>query len=296
MSRLKQAWHAATRGVDRVFDALGSRPLGIVVFAGSALLLFQLQIGGQGAIRAEAVAQAQHVDHPARVGSFVIETFVQPGDVVEIGTPLVQISSHFIDQEIARVDTEITKLIHERGLARARLLIEEQRWLNPNVRLRPQQPSLEEPTEALFTSEIQVMQIRRAQLLENIEGLTIKSSHSGRVSRISATGSAVSAGTSVASVTPVFAEELVAYVPPETEPASIRSGAEVQISRSLAGSGCAGSAVILRPGAEVMEAPGQLRTFLRFPVHGMPVHISIPQGCRLGVGQIVSVEFSKAVM
>ena len=43
-------------------------------------------------------------------------------------------------------------------------------------------------------------------------------------------------------------------------------------------------------------APGQLRGLLSLPVYGMPVYISIPEHCRLGVGQLLTVEFPRAVM
>jgi multidrug resistance efflux pump len=296
MGRLQESWQATTRGVDRIFDSISARPLGLIVFGASAFLLIQLQLAEGGGIRADAVAQARHVDHPARVDSFVTDVYVQAGDAVDVGTPLVELSSHFIDRRLARIDAEIEKLLRERHLAQARLVVDEQRWLNANMRMRPDQPSLEAPTEAVYASEIALMQTRRKQLLADREALTIKSSQIGRIVHISASGSAVSAGTSVASVTPEYAEEIVAYVPANTQPTSIRSGAQVQIARPITNLDCRGEALVLRRGGAVEEAPGQLRNFFRFPVHGMPVHISIPEGCRLGVGQIVTVEFPKAVM
>ncbi len=46
----------------------------------------------------------------------------------------------------------------------------------------------------------------------------------------------------------------------------------------------------------VEEAPGQLRGLFRFPVHGMPVYISIPSDCEFGVGQVLSVELARAAI
>jgi hypothetical protein len=46
----------------------------------------------------------------------------------------------------------------------------------------------------------------------------------------------------------------------------------------------------------VEEAPGQLKNLFCFPVHGMPVYVSVPSDCRLGVGQVLSVEFPRVVM
>jgi hypothetical protein len=53
---------------------------------------------------------------------------------------------------------------------------------------------------------------------------------------------------------------------------------------------------VLRRGAAVQDAPAQLTNFLRFPVHGMPVYISIPSDCSIGVGQVLAVQFAKATI
>jgi multidrug efflux pump subunit AcrA (membrane-fusion protein) len=292
--RLGAAGRGSLHAIERVFDAFRARPLGIAVFAGSVFVLVYLQVQAQGAIRADAVARGQQVDHPARVASFVTAVYVRPGDSVAAGAPLVDLSPHFIDRELAQLDAEVEKLLHESALAQARLLVEEQRWLSPSMRLRPDRPSLEKPTEALYAKELALLQTRRRQLLEDRVALTVKSSRAGRVVTIAALGSAVGAGSSVASLTLEFAQEIVAYVPSNTQPESISVGAPVRISRPARG--CTGVAEVLRRGAAVEEAPGQLRGLLRLPVHGMPVYISIPPGCNLGIGQVLTVEFTRAVM
>ena len=294
VERTRSIWRETTHAGQRFFDVLRARPLGIVVFLGSTALLLFLQVESRGAIRAEAVAQGQQVDHPARVSSFVTNAYVRSGDLVEAGTPLIELSSHFINQELAQLDAEVEKLIHESTLAQARLLVEEQRWLKPNMRLRPDRPSLEQPTEALYAKEVAVLHTRRKQLLEDRRQLTIKSTHDGRVMSILAPGSAVAAGGSVASIAPEFAQEIVAYVPASTQPGSIAIGAKVRIARPVRA--CVGTAEVLRRGAAVEEAPSQLRSLLRLPVHGMPVYISVPEGCSLGVGQTLTVEFARRVM
>ena len=293
-SRLEALWRGSVRTVGRVFDALRARPLGIVVFLASAALLVYLQVGTQGAIRAEAVARGQHVEHPARIASFVTSVYVKSGDAVEAGAPLVDLSSHFIDRELGLIDAEVEKLLRESTLAQATLLVDEQRWLSPSLRLRPDRPSLEKPTEALYAKELALLQTRRKQLLEDRSNLTVKSSRAGRIVLVAAPGSAVAVGSSVAALAPEFAEEIVAYVPSSTNPNRIRVGAPVRIS--LPTRGCTAAAEVLRRGAAVEEAPGQLSGLLRLPVHGMPVYISIPSGCSLGIGQVLTVEFTAAVM
>ena len=217
-------WRGAMRGVDRIFDSISARPLGIVVFAASVLLLVYLQTATHGSIRTEAVGRAQHVEHPARSSSFVTQVYVLPGDSVDAGAPLVDLSPYFIDREVARLDARVTKLLQESRLAQAKLLVEEQRWLDPNVRLGPERPSLEKPTEALFAKELELLSVRRNQLLEDRERLTITSTRAGRVITVAAPGSSVAEATSVAVVAPEYAEELVAYVPPGSTPGRIAVG------------------------------------------------------------------------
>jgi multidrug resistance efflux pump len=290
----RSIWRSAQRVGDRLFDAISARPLGIVVFGCSVALLLQLELGMQASIRVEAVAHAQRVDHPARVASFVTKIYVLPGDSVEAGAPLVALSPHFIDRELGHIDAEVEKLLHESQLAQAKLMVKEQRWVEPDMRLRPDRPSLEQPTEALYARELAILQTRRNQLLEDREGLTIVASRDGRVVSVAPPGASVAASSSVASLNPELATEIVAYVPAETPPTSIAEGTPVRVVPT--GMGCRGEGVVLRRGAGVEEAPGQLRSFLRFPIHGMPVYISVPPRCKLGVGQVLTVELARAVM
>jgi multidrug efflux pump subunit AcrA (membrane-fusion protein) len=292
--RTQATWHALLRTSDRVFDAISARPLGIVVFAASLALLLFLETGMRVSIRAEAVADAQSVDHPARIASFVDHVYVRPGDSVEVGAPLVDLSPHFIDRELSRVDAEIEKLLQEAQLAQAELIVREQRWVDPDMRMRPDRPSLEDPTAALYARELAVLQTRRNQLLEDRAGLTISAHTAGRVVSVAPQGASVAVSTSVATLNPDLATEIVAYVPADTPPESIAAGTPVRLVRS--GPECSGNAEVLRRGAGVAEAPGQLRNLFRFPVHGLPVYISVPARCALGVGQVLTVEFQRAVM
>lgn len=292
--RNRTAWRSIVHATGRVFDAFRARPLGIVVFAASAALLLYLQMDTRGALRAQAVASGLQIDQPARVSSFVTTVYVRPGDVVMPGTPLVDLSSHFIDRELARLDAEVEKLVRESQLAQARLLVEEQRWLDPKLRTPPDRPSLEGPTQELYARELAVLQTRRRQLLDDRSALTVKSDAAGRVVSVVPAGTAVAEGAAVASLVQEFAEEIVAYVPPSTRPAAITVGAKVRIAQPTRL--CSGSGEVLRRGAAVEEAPGQLQGLLRLPLHGMPVFISVPPGCHLGIGQTLTVEFARASM
>lgn len=282
------------RAGDRVSDSVSARPHSLLVFLASVALLVYLQTSSSGSFRADAVAQALPLEQPSRVSSFVTASFVQPGDPVDVGAPLVDLSSHFIDRELAQVDGEIEALLRESKLAQARLLVEEQRWLSPSMRMRPDRPSLERPTEALYAVRLGLLRTRREQLLEDRSGLTIVSNHAGRVVRVAPLGSSVAAGSSVASVVAEYANVIVAYVQAETDLAAIAPGAPVHIDRpSLS---CRSAGEVLRRGAAVEEAPNQLKNLFRFPVHGMPVYVSIPPDCKLGVGQVLTVEFPRSVL
>jgi multidrug efflux pump subunit AcrA (membrane-fusion protein) len=282
------------RAYDGVFDWISARPLSILVFAASVAALVYMQSINAGHFRVRAVAQAVTVEHPALADSYVSRVYVHPGDRVDAGAPLVELSSYFVEQELARVNAEIEQVLRESRLAQAELLVDEERWLERSLRRRPSAPSLERPTEALFAAELKVLVTQRSQLEAAREHLTIFSTQTGRVAAVAAAGSSVAVGTSVAAVTPDYAEEIVAYIPAETDPIQIEVGAPVTIVRPRLL--CDEDGTVLRRGAAVQEAPAQLTNFLRFPVHGMPVYISIPSDCSIGVGQVLAVQFAKATI
>ena len=287
--RESKSGRSFVRRLDALFDAVGMRPLGVVVFFGSAYCLLQL-IGLSGSsIRVEAVAVGTMVEHPSRVASFATGVFVKPGDHVDIGTPLVELSPYFLDQRISRLNGEIEQLINESKLAQAQLVVKEERWVDPSMRLRPNRPSLENPTSEFYAKQIESLRLRRNMMIQDRESLLVKSNFSGVIERVTWPGAAVAEGESVATVMPEFAEEIVAYVEPTIDPSMIDSGAAVLIVGDE-GSHCNDMAVIRRRGASVEQAPAQLKTFLGNRVHGMPVHISVPQACQLGNGQIVTVD------
>lgn len=293
-SRGRSVTGGVARALDRGFEKLSARPLSLLVFLASAALLVYLQTSSVGHFRARAVGRAQVVEHPSLVASFISKVYVQPGDHVEAGTPLVDLSSYFIERELSQLNAEVEQLLHERNLAQARLHVQEERWLTPELRMRPSRPSLDRPTEAWYAAQLEVLQTRRSQLLETRNNLTVSSRISGRVALVVAPGSPVAVGSSVAMVTPEHAEEIVAYLPPDTDPARIEAGVAVRIASRP--TSCGGYGTVLRRGAGVEQMPGQLDNFFGVAAQGMPVYISVPLGCDLGVGQVLAVEFPKAGM
>lgn len=283
------------RGSDGLFDWIGLRPLGIAVFAASGFLLVHVIGSSMASIRADGVAVATPIDHPARVASFVTRVFVKRGERVEVGSPLVELSSYFLDQDLTRLDLEIEQMINESRLAQARLLVDEERWVEPALRLRPARPSLEGPTADYYAKQIEVLRARRGVLLENREALVVRASSSGVVSRVGWIGASIAAGSSVASVMPEFAEEIVAYIPPRIDPTAIGRGVATYLVAAET-SECREAGRVRSRGAAVEEAPPQLKHLFRDPVHGMPVHISIPRDCRLANGQVLALDFRKRGM
>lgn len=278
---------------DHGLEVVGARPIGVVGFVASATALLMLMGASAGSFRSDAVAVADRVEHPAMVASFVTELFVAPGELVEVGMPLARLSPHFLDQRIARIDSQIEEVRNEAKLAQAEIAIVEQRWVATSTRVRPGRPSLRNPTEAVFARQVEVLETRRAALLENRDTLLIRSRAPGLVALVAPLGGAVEEGGSVASVSPVHADEVIAYVSPETAPHAIEPGAPARIEPA-GGQGCLHDATVLRRGAGVVPAPEQLQGFLPVNRHGLPVHISVPDDCQLGVGQVVTVDFPQA--
>lgn len=280
------------RAVRRGFDRLSARPLSIVVFVASVVLLVQLQSGQQGRFHARGVASATSVQHPALVVSYVSSVLVRVGDRVDLGVPLAELSPHFIDRELDQIKLEVKQLLLEAELARVELAVDEERWLDEGLRRQPRRPSLRVETEAVFAARLGQLHGRRKQLFADRERLVVRSQTDGRVQFILDSGAAVGLGTSIATIIPDRADEIIAFVPAETEPSQVLLGSEARIVNA-GSSGCRESASVRRFGASVLEAPGQLRGPLRLPLYGLPVYLSVPEGCELGVGQVVAVEFAR---
>jgi hypothetical protein len=281
------------RAVDRGFERLSARPLGIIVFGASVVMLVMLQTSQVGRFRVRALAEARVVEHPAVVQTVVERAHVLPGDLVEAGDLMIELSPRFVDSQLAEIDAKIEQARREARLAAAELAVDEERWLNAPDRRRPSRPSLSPESDAFHAARFDFLQTRREALLRDRGQLAVKSSLRGRVVAVMPLGTSVDVGTSVATVAPEHAEEIVAYVPPETDPALVEIGTRARLLESQV-AGCRAHGTVLRTGAGVVEAPGQLRGFLRLPMHGMPVYISVPEGCELGVGQVLAVEFAMA--
>lgn len=254
-------------------------------------MLVQLSWFSLGSLRLQAVGSARIVDHPSRAASFVVAVFVERGDRVDVGQPLVELSPYFIDQRIARFDAEIDELLDKSKLAQAELVVSEQRWIAPGLRSRPQMPSLERPTAEFYAKQLEVLRTRRKTLLEDRSSLTVRSNSAGRIAILPWLGASIAEGASVASILPDHAEEIVAYLPPTADLSAVSDGAEANVIGDT-DSACRTGGRVLRLGASVDVAPEQLQGLLGQRVHGTEVHISLPTSCVLGVGQVVSVELS----
>jgi multidrug resistance efflux pump len=150
--------------------------------------------------------------------------------------------------------------------------------------------SLADRLQQAKTAEVALLQIRRQGLVEDLEHLMIHARITGRVKSILHEGAPVDAEVSVATVVPLVALELVAYVPPEKSLVGLTEGTPVFVRST-----CSGGSKVLRLGGGVVEAPEQLasllgRSFSSRALYGMPVRVSIPEGCAYGVGEAVTVD------
>ena len=144
-------------------------------------------------------------------------------------------------------------------------------------------------TVRLHEKQLELLQSQREDLTQRIERLEVRASAGGVVASVLGEGAAVAMGVSVARLVPPRATEVVAYLPPETNPATAALVERVLIAQSN-GNACAGE-LERRVGAEVTPIPGAgtsiLAGALGGPTFGLPVHISLPSECQLGVGQRV---------
>jgi len=161
--------------------------------------------------------------------------------------------------------------------------------LEKNIGASGGDSTLVEPIKEAHKARLEVLLVRRSTVVGDLNALTVFAQASGRVVEVLRPGSAVARDTSVASVLPDRATEMVAYLPPEKSVLTVALGTEVRVTRV-----CPGNARVVRVGASVEQAPGQLNTLIGTPMFGTPLYLSIPENCTLGVGQVLSVELDSS--
>jgi multidrug resistance efflux pump len=149
--------------------------------------------------------------------------------------------------------------------------------------------TLEQSIAQYYEAQLEVWRSQREGLQADMERLTVRAGSGGIVSRVLPRGTPVALGISVAEVVPERAREVIAYLPPETNPTLVSNGGRVLIAQA-GGNACAGQ-LPQRRGGRVGAAPDQLMSPFGQVVYGLPVHIALPEECPLGVGQLVEVTF-----
>jgi multidrug resistance efflux pump len=166
----------------------------------------------------------------------------------------------------------------EAEIARTDALKKEVRGSVPNR-------SVIEATTRYYETELEVMRRRRESLERQISNLTIKARVAGVVTALVTEGTTIRPGDNIATIVPARALEVVAYAPPDVPPPTL--GANVPFSIVLAsGKHCDGVGSPISTGL-VEQKPGQLVSFSSLASYGFPIHVSIPESCRLPVGQVV---------
>jgi multidrug resistance efflux pump len=150
--------------------------------------------------------------------------------------------------------------------------------------------SLADALRRAKAAEVGLLRTRREGLVEDLSHLTISATIAGRVKSILQQGASVNMEDSVATVVPLVASELVAYVPPEKSLVGLTEGTPVYVR-----GGCTGDSKVLRLGGGVVQAPEQLsnllgRAFSARVLYGMPVRVAVPEGCAYGVGEALTID------
>ncbi len=281
-SRLRRSW-------ERVNDALGVRPVALMVLVASGFLLIQLTGSAAGQFRVRAVGHAAEVAHAAPLRTTIAEVAVAAGDRIEPGQLLMRLSPEPVDRERAEVERGLEVVAAEARLASLQVQVDEETWLDPEVRSRRGRPSLGPAQRALHEARRAALEQRRDEL-ESLRGaLEVRAELAGIVLRVAPNGAGVDRGDELVSIVPARATEVVAYIASDTDPEAIAIGAPAW----LEGAACSARGRVLRSGARVEEAPGQLRELSVLPVFGVPVFLTVPEGCSLGVGQVVTARFAR---
>ena len=187
----------------------------------------------------------------------------------------------------ARQDEESARLRHEaakRKLSRENELAED---------LQPTQnsPHLDQANSDLYLAKKQILELKIADLQDQIDKATIRASVAGRIENVLPQGSPALTSTNLASIIPERAQEIIAFLPAKTQPDSIRVGSMVHIVEPS--NACPSPAKLVRIGARVELAPGQITGLFNSSVHGLPVYLEIPSECTFGVGQLLSVDIPR---
>lgn len=205
-----------------------------------------------------------------------------------------------LEERTARLeDWERTELMHETYEASAieaselaKNEAELSRKLQQRMAERPQLMEMSEATLSYYEASIQELQKQREVLLLAQKRSTVFARSSGRVEMVLQKGAGTAPGLPVATIVPDTAAEIVAYLPSRTHPQELTLGSKVNINAR----GCPSEGTVLRAGGHIQIAPEHLRTRLLTPVWGLPVYISVPEECQIGVGQSLKVEIQKVAL
>ena len=180
------------------------------------------------------------------------------------------------------------------GEAEAALQAELRRVQNLRQRL-PEQSSVKGLLPALLELQerrLHLLRVQRRQAAELQDLLTLRARQDGTVEVAVAPGAVVTNGTAVARVVPAQATEVTAYLPADASASSLLSLRPHQVRVATSQGTCEGT-FPLRLSGQVTALPEQLGSQLwGQPRFGLPVHIELPDHCRITVGQVVRVFLS----
>jgi len=157
--------------------------------------------------------------------------------------------------------------------------------LRKEVRGSVSNQSVVAATARLYETELDLLNRRRESLDRQIEQLTIKARVPGVVTALITEGTTIRPGDSIATIVPTRAAEVIAYAPPDLPPPTLTANVHYSV---VLGDGrhCDGVGSPISTGL-VEPKPGQLVSFTSFAGFGFPIHVSLPESCRLPVGQVV---------
>lgn len=213
------------------------------------------------------------------------------------GTLRERLNERLQDRTARVEDLEKTELMHETYVATAEeasLLARSEddlaRGLRRRLESRPELIKLSETMLAYYEASIRELQEQRNGLMDALRQSTVLARASGRVEYVLPAGASAALGMPVAAIVPDHASEIVAYLPARTNPLEFTPGAKAVITAA----GCPAEGTLKRTGGNVVEAPLHLQTRLFTSVFGLPAYISVPEECRIGVGQTLSVQLERA--
>jgi len=188
----------------------------VVGFLGIGVVFSQMDADIAVSLVGESVRGSGNHSVRSEVGGLITDVYVEEGNRIDVGAPILQLDATDVSDEIASLEAEIigaksvikskkaTKAIHEKELASVERLVE--KGLEPKSELRKARVELGLAEAGLIDAEgqLSVLEAHRSRLQDRLSRYQVKSSAKGQLLRLHrfARGDVLKAGDLIGEIVP----------------------------------------------------------------------------------------------